>query len=150
MSDAILVVEDNPDNMKLFRWTLEDEGFDFLGYRFHGEQRWPRKKSLKKLRATLRAKTKRANGHSLNCIIADVNLTLVGWYEYFKLSHRYTFSSLDGWIRMRLRSILRKRCGRTGRGRGQDHHRWPNSFFANAGLFSLVTAHRLACQSSKR
>ena len=31
MSAAILVVEDNPDNMKLFQWTLEDAGYDFTG-----------------------------------------------------------------------------------------------------------------------
>jgi Response regulator receiver domain len=28
---TILVVEDNPDNMKLFAWTLEDEGLPFEG-----------------------------------------------------------------------------------------------------------------------
>jgi CheY-like chemotaxis protein len=28
---TILVVEDNPDNMKLFAWTLEDEGYAFEG-----------------------------------------------------------------------------------------------------------------------
>ena len=128
----------------------DEEGFDFLGYHFRAEYRWPRKKSLKKLRATLRAKTKRTNGHSLEYIIADVNQTLVGWFAYFQHSHRTTFPPLDGWIRMRLRSILRKRRGGKGRGRGRDHHRWPNAFFANAGLFSLVAAHRLACQSSMR
>ncbi len=31
MTATILVVEDNPDNMKLFRWTLEDVGYDFTG-----------------------------------------------------------------------------------------------------------------------
>jgi CheY-like chemotaxis protein len=31
MSHRILTIEDNPDNMKLFQWTLEDEGFDFTG-----------------------------------------------------------------------------------------------------------------------
>ena len=128
----------------------EEEGFDFLGYHFHAEHRRPPKKSLKKLRATIRGKTKRANGHSLEDIIADVNKTLVGWFEYYKHSHRYVFERLDGWLRMRLRSILRKRQGRQGRGRGLDHHRWPNTFSANAGLFSLVTAHRLASQSSQR
>lgn len=128
----------------------EEKGFDFLGYHFHAAHRWPRKKSLKKLQATLRAKTKRANGHSLEYIIADVNQTLVGWFEYYKHSHRYVFERLDGWLRMRLRSILRKRQGRKGRGRGLDHHRWPNTFFANAGLFSLVAAYRLASQSSQR
>lgn len=128
----------------------EQDGFEFLGYHFHSEQRWPRKKSLNKLKASIRAKTKRANGHSLETIISDVNPTLRGWFEYFKHSHRYTFSALDGWIRMRLRSILRKRLGLEGRGRGRDHQRWPNAYFAKAGLFSLVTAHRIACQSSKR
>ena len=29
MSPMILVVEDNPDNMKLFAWMLEDEGYEF-------------------------------------------------------------------------------------------------------------------------
>lgn len=128
----------------------EQDGFDFLGYHFQSEQRWPRKKSLKKLKDTIRAKTKRANGHSLEKIIHDVSRTLRGWFEYFKHSLRYTFSALDGWIRMRLRSILRKRLGLKGRGRGRDHQRWPNASFASAGLFSLVAAHRNACQSSKR
>jgi hypothetical protein len=31
-----------------------------------------------------------------------------------------------------------------------DHHRWPNKFFADRGLYSLKTAHELACQSSLR
>lgn len=127
-----------------------NEGFDFLGYHFRDEQRWPRKKSLKKLRATIRAKTRRANGCSLHYIIADVNRTLRGWFEYFQHSLHWVFRTIDGWIRMRLRSILRKRSGLEGRGRGQDHHRWPNAFFAEHGLFSLTTAYRLACQSSKR
>lgn len=31
MSDRILVVEDNPDNMKLITWALEDAGYVFAG-----------------------------------------------------------------------------------------------------------------------
>jgi two-component system cell cycle response regulator DivK len=31
VSNTILVVEDNADNMKLFAWTLEDEGYVFEG-----------------------------------------------------------------------------------------------------------------------
>ena len=31
MRATILVVEDNPDNMKLFAWTLEDQGYAFEG-----------------------------------------------------------------------------------------------------------------------
>jgi RNA-directed DNA polymerase len=125
-------------------------GFDFLGYHFERGMRWPRPKSLKKLKAALRAKTRRNNGHSLSLIISDVNRSLVGWFAYFKHSHFTTFRPLDQWIRMRLRSILRRRAGRRGRGRGLDHHRWPNAFFAEQGLFSFTAAHVAACQSARR
>ena len=125
-------------------------GFDFLGYHFERGYRWPRSKSLKKLKDTLRWKTRRTNGHSLSEIISDVNRTLPGWFAYFKHSHYTTFRRLDSWIRMRLRSILRKRRRGYGRGRGADHQRWPNAYFAEHGLFSLVAAHAEACQSSRR
>jgi len=118
-----------------------EPGFEFLGYHFKRGSRWPRKKSEQKLKQTVQAKTKRTSGLSLNLIIENVNRTLIGWFEYFQHSHRTTFPSLDGWVRMRLRSILRKRQGLRGRGRGRDHQRWPNAFFAQHGLFSLTTAH---------
>ena len=126
------------------------EGFEFLGYRFEKGKRYPRAKSLQKLRDTIRAKTKRTTGQCLRAIIGSLNPTLRGWFEYFKHSYRTTFQDIDGWTRMRLRSILRKRQGRKGRGRGRDHQRWPNAFFAEQGLYSLKAAHALACQSSLR
>ena len=125
-------------------------GFDFLGYHFEQGQRWPRKKSLDKFKDTIRAKTPRNNGQSLSATIVNVNRTLVGWFEYFKHSRTQTFENLDGWIRMRLRSILRRRQRRKGRGRGQDHLRWPNTFFSEQGLFSLAAAHVQICQSLTR
>ena len=57
-------------------------GFDFLGYHFEQRYRLPRKKSLTKLKDTVRQKTARTNGHSLAVIIADVNRTLRGWFGY--------------------------------------------------------------------
>jgi RNA-directed DNA polymerase len=127
-----------------------DEAFEFLGYRFENGRRYPRAKSLTKLKDTIRVQTKRTSGQSLRAIIDTINPTLRGWFGYFKHSHKTTFPSLDGWIRMRLRSILRKRSNRRGRGRGLDHHRWRNAFFAEHGLYSLKAAHALACQSSSR
>ena len=38
---------------------------------------------------------------------------------------------------MRLRSILRKRMKKKGRGRGSDHQRWPNTYFAELGLYTV-------------
>lgn len=125
-------------------------GFDFLGYRFENGRRYPRQRSLDKFKESIRAKTRRNRGDSLHAIIASVNPTLRGWFEYFKHSYRFTFRFLDSWVRMRLRSILRRRQGKRGPGRGSDHQCWPNAFFADQGLFSLVSAHELAVQSSRR
>lgn len=124
--------------------ATQQGGFDFLGYHFERNMKWPRKKSLTKFKDAIRAKTKRTNGHSLQAILIDANRTCRGWFEYFKHSHRTTFNPLDKWLRMRLRSILRKRAGRLGRGRGRDHQRWTNAFFSEQGLFSLVTTHATA------
>jgi RNA-directed DNA polymerase len=125
-------------------------GFDFLGYHFERGRKWPREKSLKKFKEAIRSKTKRNNGSSLKVIISNVNRTLIGWFGYFKHSHRKTFPDLDRWIRLRLRSLLRQRRGGQGRGRGRDHLRWPNAFLAQQGLYSLVAAHARACQSLTR
>jgi len=127
----------------------QGEGFDFLGYRFIQGKKYPRRKSLKKIKDTVRSKTGRNNGDSLKQIISELNRSLRGWFEYFKHSNNYTFKSLDGWIRMRLRSILRRRHKGKGRGRGRDHQRWTNAFFIEQGLFSLAQARASICQSSK-
>lgn len=126
------------------------DGFDFLGYRFVKHRRFPRRKSLQKFKDFIRAKTKRTRGDSLSQIVADVNRTLRGWFAYFQHAHRWTFPRLDGWVRGRLRSLLRKRTGRRGRANGRDHQRWPNAFFAGQGLFNLEAAHAQAVQSSRR
>jgi RNA-directed DNA polymerase len=138
----------HPEKTKIV--NVEREDFDFLGYHFTRNTRWPSKKSLRNMRDTIRAKTKRTNGHSMENIIEEVNKTLQGWFEYFKHSKWTTFPYIDGWVRMRLRSILRKRHKLKGRGRGKDHQRWPNSYFSKLGLFSLVAAREAACQSARR
>ncbi len=123
------------------------EGVDFLGYTFRGDLRLPRKKSLDKMKDNIRAKTGRTNGHSLKWIIGSLNKTLQGWFGYFRHCHGNVFTGLDGYIRGRLRSILRKRAGRRGRGRGTDHQRWRNAYFADQGLYSLHGAHGRLHQS---
>jgi RNA-directed DNA polymerase len=125
-------------------------GFDFLGYHFERGYRWPSKKSLSKHKEAIRAVTRRTSGKSLQEILEVVNSKRRGWFEYFKHSHSTTFGRLDEWVRMRLRSILRRRQGLRGRGRGRDHQRWPNAFFAELGLFSYRTALDQARQSSPR
>jgi RNA-directed DNA polymerase len=122
-------------------------GFDFLGYHFELGRRYPRKKSLRKLKDALRERTRRTNGHSLEQIIETLNPILRGWFAYFKHSDLYAFKAIDGWIRRRLRTILRRRQRRRGLACGADHQRWPNAFFQQMGLFTMCEARRLLIQS---
>jgi RNA-directed DNA polymerase len=143
-------VEDNDLVLHPTKTKIVDartDGFDFLGYTFRGRLRLPRKKSLDKLKDTIRGKTRRTNGLSLMMIIRSMNATLHGWFGYFRHCNWTVYSAIDQWTRGRLRSILRRRAGRKGRGRGMDHHRWPNAYFADHGLFSLQTAHGCFRQS---
>ena len=137
----------HPDKTRIVDVRQARASFEFLGYRFERGFRGPRTSSLKKLKDAVRLHTPRTSGHSLAVIIGRLNPILRGWFGYFKHSRRSILSKLDGWIRMRLRSILRKRHHRKGRGRGRDHHRWPNVFFVSRGLFTFDEAHRFARQS---
>jgi RNA-directed DNA polymerase len=115
-----------------------DEGFDFLGWHFRGGKKWPRKKSLQKLQDRLRPLTRRTHGQSLGEIIAQVNPILRGWRGYFRDSLRSGLSGPDGWLRRRLRALLRKREKRPAYGLSKaDSRCWPNQWFAARGLFSL-------------
>jgi RNA-directed DNA polymerase len=136
----------HPEKTRIVDATQQG-GFDFLGYHFERGLKWPRQKSLKKFKDTIRAKTKRNNGQSLEVIITNVNRTAKGWLEYFKHSHRYTFDRLDPWLRQRLRHILRRRSGRRGIASGGDYRRWPIAFFDAHGLLSLVATHARMRQS---
>ena len=138
----------HPDKTHVGDCRVAGQGFEFLGYRFEAGQRWVRKKSLMSLRDKIRAKTKQTVGSSTACVIASLNPTLQGWYGYFQHAHRRTFSLVDGFVRRRLRALLRRQQHRPGQGRClRDHQQWPNSFFADLGLFTMSEAHRLACQS---
>lgn len=138
----------HPDKTHIGDCRVEGQGFEFLGYRFEAGRRWVRKKSLMALRDKIRALTPRNRGQSIELVIASLNPTLKGWYAYFKHAHRHTFSSIDGFIRRRLRAMLRKQKHRPGQGRClNDHKQWPNAFFAGLGLFTMSKVHQLARQS---
>jgi RNA-directed DNA polymerase len=138
----------HPDKTHVGDCRVEGQGFEFLGYRFEAGQRWVRQKSLVSLRDKIRAKTKRNEGNSIAYVIASLNPTLRGWYGYFQHAHRFTFSSIDGFVRRRLRAVLRRQKHRPGQGRClRDHQQWPNAFFADLGLFTMSETHRLARQS---
>lgn len=141
----------HPDKTRIAH-LMERPGFQFLGYVFYDKYRDPRPSSQDKLRASLRIKTKQNNGNALVEIITSLNATLRGWYNYFKFcsASSWAWRKIDQWVRYRLRAILdqRRKGGRSRRrGRGHAHFRWPNAYFTEHGLFSLVSAVKLVRQS---
>jgi RNA-directed DNA polymerase len=131
----------HPDKTHLGDCRQAGQGFEFLGYRFEAGKRWVRKQSLQRLKDGIRAKTRRTRGDSLERIIGDLNPMLRGWFGYFKHAHSSTFRKLDGFLRRRLRALLRKQEKRPGRGRClADQQRWNNAYFADAGLFAFYPA----------
>ena len=138
----------HPDKTRVGDSSQPGQGFDFLGYRFEAGRRLVRKKSLKALKDKVRSLTGRSRGDSLERIVSDLNPMLRGWFGYFQHATPALFGVLDGFVRRRLRAILRKQEKRPGFGRCQtDHQRWPNAFFAAHGLFTLRTAYEQARHS---
>lgn len=150
MAEAGLTL--HPDKTRVVDMAEAGSHFDFLGYRFQrsskgGLLRLVRPKSVQKLRDAIRPQTRRTMGRSMKAMVKDINRTLRGWYGYFKHAEAKVMGNTDGWVRGRLRSILRNRSGRRGRARGEDTHRWPNRYFTRLGLFSLLDARVLELAS---
>jgi RNA-directed DNA polymerase len=125
--------------------AAEAGGFDFLGYHFESYRdgsgrKWCRKKSEQKLRAGVRALTSRLRSGAISEIIAELNPKLKGWYGFFRWSAPGALASVDGWVRRRLRCIQRWRWKRKGASRGRENVELTNQWFAERGLFSLLTA----------
>lgn len=141
-------LELHPEKTHIGDCRQKGQGFEFLGYSFEAGRRWVRNKSLSALKDKLRAYTRRSCGRSLKQVIAKLNPVLRGWFGYFDRVDPWHFKILDGMLRRRLRAILRKQEKRPGRGRTHDDHkRWPNTYFATRGLFTLTEAHQAASQS---
>ncbi|MBV8119788.1 MAG: group II intron reverse transcriptase/maturase [Alphaproteobacteria bacterium] len=138
----------HPDKTRVGDSRQPGQGFEFLGYRFEAGRRLVRKKSLKAVKDKVRSLTGRSRGDSLERIVNDLNPILRGWFGYFQHATPALFDVLDGFVRRRLRAILRKQEKRPGIGRcPADHQRWPNAFFAAHGLFTLCTASEQARHS---
>ena len=142
-------LELHPDKTRLVNEQNDPHGFDFLGYTFKKGLHLIRKKSRKAMRDKIRAQTRRSQGVSIDTVIHRLNPILRGWFNYFKHVHKSELQAMDGFVRRRLRSILRK-YQKKGSGTGRnvrDHQQWPNAYFANLGLFTLTEAHEQASQS---
>ncbi|MHB9140114.1 MAG: group II intron reverse transcriptase/maturase [Victivallaceae bacterium] len=138
----------HPEKTQVVDMSQAGNSFDFLGYRFFrgGKSgriaRLCRPKSLEKFKDDIREKTKRNNGCSMDAIVNQLNPKLQGWYNYFKQIKLSQLRGLDGWIRKRLRSILRRRAKRHGISKGGENQRYQKAYFVQLGLFSLEQTKR--------
>jgi RNA-directed DNA polymerase len=124
-----------------------EKSFSFLGYSFRGKFRFPREKSHRKFIEGLRAMTPRKSGESLEFMIRRINRSTRGWFNYFRHCHWSIYGAYDGFIRRRLRALLRKRHRRNPR-RLPPNQRWPNAYFTAHGFVSLNAAHARFVQTT--
>ena len=142
-------LELHPDKTRIVNSTSDPNGFDFLGYTFKKGMRLVRKKSLTAMRDKIRLHTRRSQGVGITTVIDKLNPILRGGFNYFKHIKKGELKARDGFVRRRLRSILRK-YQKKGVGTGRninDHKQWTNAYFASLGLFTMVEAHAVASRS---
>jgi RNA-directed DNA polymerase len=141
-------LELHPEKTRIVNETSDPNGFDFLGYTFKKGMRLVRHKSRMAMRDKIRLHTRRSQGVGITTVIERLNPMLRGWFNYFKHVKKGELKAMDGFVRRRLRSILRK-YQKKGRGTGRninDHQQWTNAYFASMGLFTMVEAHKQASQ----
>jgi RNA-directed DNA polymerase len=82
----------------------------FLGYSMTTGKRprlKPASQSVERLKAKLREEFRRGRGRNLKRFIEDLEPTLRGWIQYFRLCEvERVFEELDGWLCRKLRCIL--------------------------------------------
>ncbi len=90
-------------NVKFLGYTLMSEG----GIRVAD-------KSIDRLKDRIREITRRNRGIKFELVIKELNLTINGWTNYFRLANTWlsVFKELDGWLRRKLRCYRLKQCGR--------------------------------------
>jgi len=150
---ADLGLELHPDKMRIVDLREGRDGFDFLGCHFHARvsgrllergirrsylQRWPSARSMKRVRAKVKALTGRnRNGaKDVRVLIRDLNPVLRGWGNYFRTGNAATkFRQVDRYVVGRLRRCLMKRQGRHLRP-GQTRL-WTEDWLNGLGLHRL-------------
>ncbi len=87
MTEAGLTL--HPEKIRTVDMNKAESHFDFLGYRFQRSRRGRlmklvRPKSMRKLRESIKPRTRRTDGKSMEAIVADINRSLASCYGYFK------------------------------------------------------------------
>ncbi|MGD9998745.1 MAG: group II intron reverse transcriptase/maturase [Acidimicrobiia bacterium] len=121
----------HPDKTRIADLRHGAEGFDFLGFHHHKVaswrdrtrfflQRWPSQKAMSSIRGKVKALThRRLVGLDMGVIIGTLNRTLRGWGNYFRWGNSaHKFTTIDGYVHMRLAMLASAKHGLTGRNWG--------------------------------
>ncbi len=148
-----LGLELHPEKTRLVDLSRGRGGFDFLGCHLRKRMsgpvwerthrrvfflhRWPSSRAMARMRARVRALTRRVRCHEdLRRVIADLNPVLRGWGQYFRTGNAAVkFIQIDRHVEERLRGLLLKRAGSRLRGGRADT--WDRPFFEALGLYRL-------------
>lgn len=143
----------HPEKTRVVDLREGREGFDFLGWHFRARvsgrllergvrryylHRWPSQRSLKRLRAKVKAKTgrHRVGIRDVRALIAELNPILRGWGNYFRTGNAADkFLAIDRYVAWRLKRLLIKRKGRNLRAGEADA--WTADWLVGLGLHRL-------------
>ena len=143
----------HPDKTKVVDLQDGREGFDFLGWHFRARvsgrllergvrryylQRWPSQRSMKRIRAKVKARTgrNRVGIGDVRELIAALNPILRGWGNYFRTGNAAdTFDEIDRYVAWRLKRLLVKRKGRNLR--AGEAAQWTADWLRSQGLYRL-------------
>ena len=92
--------------------VCQPKNLKYLGFGFHKGKRWeciPHKDSKLKFKRTLKKLTNRSISISLDKRFEELNWTIRGWVNYFRISKMKTFlKEVDEHLRVRIRMIIWK------------------------------------------
>jgi hypothetical protein len=108
------------------------DGFEFLGFSFHGRFLRPRARALIRFKDEVRRRTRRLAPVPVREMIAELDPVIRGWGHYFKVGDVTSlFEDLDKWIRMRLHcKVIRRHATPL------SNAKMPNSVLRRLGLVS--------------
>jgi len=120
----------HPEKTKVVHF---DEEFRFLEFDFWKKYMVLPEDRVRKYKDRIRHLSRRQQGKNLEETIRKINEVIRGFSNYFRIGNvKNKFRRLDEWIRMRVRSYIRKRRSR------ESNWRIPNKVLAQAGLVSMV------------
>jgi len=150
---ARLGLELHPDKTRRVRLFDGEEGFDFLGCHLHKRMsgkiwererrrlyflnRWPSRRSMKRIRQRVKELTPRRRCHEdIRDIIGALNPVLRGWANYFRTGNAAkSFNQIDSYVWRRLHRLRLERKGRSLK--PGEAEKWTRESFHDLGLIRL-------------